>query len=103
MMAPIVIPAACVFALLAIGSFAAVLNRVNRDRGGQRRRLEGLGRLCLPLGPLVGVGLAALAVRAGEVLPADVTYTYVLCTVMGGLAGFIAAVAFALFASASSP
>jgi hypothetical protein len=75
MMAPIVMPAACVFALLAIGTYAAVLNRVNRDRGGQRKRLKGLGRLCLPLGPLVGVGLA----------------------------GFIAAVAFVLFASDSSP
>jgi hypothetical protein len=45
---------------------------------------------------LVGAFLAGLAIALGGVLPADVGYTCVVFTVIGGIAGFIAGIAFAV-------
>jgi hypothetical protein len=62
----------------------------------ETNRRAGLGLLALLGGPLIGASLAGLAHALGHVRPADVTDTYVKFAGVGGIAGFLTGLAFAL-------
>jgi hypothetical protein len=69
--------------------------RTPKKRREQNRR-AGLGLMAIVCGPLVGASLAWLVNALGDVHPRDVTYTYVVFTVIGGIAGVVAGVVFAI-------
>jgi len=89
--------------LLAIGLLLALLiaglfvtaTRTRGKRSEQDRR-AGLGLMAILCGPLVGASLAWLVNTLGDVHPADVGFTYAKCTVIGGIAGVLAGVAFGI-------
>ncbi len=93
---PLIWPFAFVLLILIAGIFVTV-TRCRGKRSEQDRR-AGLGLLAILSGPLVGASLAWLRNTLGDVLPADVGYTYILFTIFGGVAGFVTGVSFAITA-----
>lgn len=77
--------------MIAVGFVWATASR----RGEQSRRV-GLGLLSLFVGPLVGIPLAGLAHASGGIMPRNVGDTYITFAGVGGFAGFLAGLAFAL-------
>ncbi len=84
----------CALVLLIAGLFV----RATRTRGkrSEQKRRAGLGVLAIFCGPLVGAFLAWLANILGGVHPADVGDTYRQFTVIGGIAGLVAGIFFAM-------
>ena len=91
-----------VLVLLTIGIFVKVTASKKRGPRSERNRRAGLGLLAIICGPLAGAGLAALNHAFGDVHPMDITFTYYMFMLLGGLAGFITGMAFAV-ASVLSP
>jgi hypothetical protein len=87
-------PTGFLFVLLIAG----FLVRTTRTRGkrGERARRAGLGLMAIFCGPLVGASLAWLVNTLGDVNPLDVTYNYVVFTVIGGIAGLLAGIVFGM-------
>jgi hypothetical protein len=79
---------------LLIGLFVRATR--NRRAISEKDRRAGLGCLSVLFGPLVGLFLAWLANRLGAVYPSDVGHTYYVFGVIGGLAGLLAGVVFAV-------
>ncbi len=73
----------------------ATKHRPNRS---ERNRRAALGITAIRCGPLIGASLACLMNTLGEVHPADVTYTFVMFTIIGSIAGFCAGIFFAITA-----
>jgi len=67
-----------------------------RGKRSESDRRAGLGLLAIFCGPLIGAFLAWLANILGNVHPADVGYTYTVLTEIGGIAGLVAGVFFAI-------
>jgi prolipoprotein diacylglyceryltransferase len=88
------LPIGFLFVLLIAGLFLTA-TRARRKRGEQNRR-AGLGLMAIICGPVVGASLAWVAITFGSVHPADVRYTYVVLTVIGGIAGFLGGIAFCI-------
>ena len=78
-----------VLVLLTIGIFVKVTASKKRGPHSERNRRAGLGLLAIICGPLAGAGLAALKHAFGDVHPRDITFTYYMFMLIGGLAGFI--------------
>ena len=69
----------------------------------EHERRAGLGVMAILCGPAIGASLAWLANILGNVLPADVKYTYVVLIIIGGIAGFLAGVFFGITALLCRP
>ena len=84
-------------------AFAVVAYLVGRRRSAQaakgdaspRDRVASLGCLVLVCGPLLGLILAFVTCRAGDVNPLDVGYTYGVYVGVGSFVGLLGGVAFA--------
>jgi hypothetical protein len=87
---------------LVVLAFAILLVRATASRKGERDRRAGLGLLAILAGPLAGAALAGLTQVLGHVHPDDVRYTYITFTSIGGIAGFVAGLFFALTSVLSS-
>jgi hypothetical protein len=75
---------------------AALYLNVTRTRGqkSEQNRRAGLGLMAIICGPLVGASLAGASVALGNVHPADVAHSYAVFSVIGGMAGLLAGIAF---------
>src|SRR3954447_19284913 len=95
-MSPVLLywPIALLITLLFVSLFVTATK--TRGKRSEQDRRAGLGRMAILCGPLVGASLAWLGNALGAVHPADVQYTYVGFIIIGGIAGFLAGVAFAI-------
>jgi len=91
----LLVSAVGIWLVLLIAELFVTATRTRGKRSEQRRR-AGLGILAILCGPLIGAFLAWLANILGNVHPADVGYSYTVFTVIGGIAGLIAGVVFAI-------
>ena len=87
---------------LVVLAVATLFVRATASAGRERDRRAGLGLLAILGGPVAGAALAGLSQALGEVHPADIRYTYITFTSIGGIAGFIAGLIFALTSVLSS-
>jgi hypothetical protein len=83
--------------VLLIASRFVTATRTDGKRSEQNRRAA-LGLMAIFCGPLVGAFLAWLGNTLGDVHPADVGYTYCVFSVIGGIAGLLAGIAFGITA-----
>ncbi len=83
-----------VLLLLIVGLFVTVTK--SRGMRSEQERRAGLGLMAILGGPVVGASLAWLGDTLGDVHPADVRFNYVLLSSLGGVAGVMAGVAFAI-------
>jgi hypothetical protein len=81
--------------VLLIAWFLVTATRTRGNLGEQNRR-AGLALLTILCGPLVGAALAWLFHTRGDVHPPDVGETYVVFTVIGGVAGLLGGVVFGI-------
>ena len=88
------LPIGFLLVLLIAGLFVSTTK--TRGKRSERNRRAGFGLASIVCGPLVGASLAWMGNTLGNVHPADVGYTYGVCTVIGGIAGLLAGVAFAI-------
>ena len=87
-------PVGFLFVLLIAGLFVTATR--TRAKRSERDRRAGLGLIAILGGPLVGACLAWLTNTLGDVHPLDVRYTYVVFTVIGGIAGMLAGIVFGI-------
>ena len=80
--------------LLFVALFVSA-TRTGGRRSEQNRRAM-LGLMAILCGPLVGASLAWLGNTLEDVHPANVRYRYVTFTAIGGIAGVVGGVAFAI-------
>jgi hypothetical protein len=88
--------------LLLVLSFAICLVRATASRKGEGNRRARLGLLAILGGPLAGAALVGLTQAFGYIHPEDIRYSYIIFTLIGGIAGFIAGLFFALTSVLSS-
>ena len=81
--------------VLLVATLFVTATRSHGKRSERNRRAE-LGLMAILCGPLVGAFLAWLGNTVGDVHPADVGYNYFVFTVIGGIAGFLAGIAFSI-------
>jgi hypothetical protein len=81
--------------VLLIASLFVTATRTRGKQSEQYRRAR-LGLIAILSGPLVGASFAFLGNLLGDVHPADVGYNYRVFTVIGGIAGLLAGVAFGI-------
>jgi hypothetical protein len=89
-------PAGLIVVFLIVAHFVHATNSKGRVEKNEKDRRAWLGLVAILCGPFVGAFLASLGVALGDVHPADVEYTYVVLTVIGGIAGLVAGLAFAV-------
>jgi MFS family permease len=80
---------------IVVGIFVMATAKKDHKAQNERNRRAGLGLLAIICGPIAGAGLACLTCTLGDVHPLDVRNMYVVLTIIGCIAGFIAAIIFA--------
>ena len=95
---PVYIAFLLIFVLPIVFGMIALFASLTTRKDGERNRRAGLGLASAIGGLPIGLGFAFLLDQMGEISPADRTYMFVKCGVMGVIAGFIASVFFALTA-----
>jgi hypothetical protein len=91
----LLVAAAGIGFVLLIASLFVTATRTRGKQSEQYRRAR-LGLAAILGGPLVGASFAFLGNLLGDVHPADVGYTYRVFTIIGGIAGLLAGVAFGI-------
>jgi hypothetical protein len=88
--------------LLVVFVASTVFVRASASGKNERNRRAGLGLLAIIGGPLIGLSLAGLVHAVGGIHPLDIGYTYGTFAMIGGVAGLIAGLIFAVTGILSS-